>query len=55
MADEYHCDDCGKPLEECPMWIETMKIMEGMDSGEIKTITQTAEEFLKELKELQNE
>lgn len=55
MSDEYHCDDCGKLLEECPFWIETIKIMEDIDSGKIEMVTSTAEEFLKELKELEDD
>lgn len=54
MADEYHCDECGKLLEECDLWKETIKIMEDIDSGKIKMVTTTAEEFLNELKELES-
>lgn len=55
MADENHCDDCGKLLEECPFWQETIRIMKDIDSGKIKTETVSAEQFLKELKELEDE
>lgn len=55
MADEYHCDECGKPLEECEFYIEMEKILKDIDSGKIKMVTQSADEFIAELKELDKE
>ena len=45
------CDDCGKPLDECPMWKEAMRVKKGIEDGTIETRTCTLEEYLKELEE----
>lgn len=47
MTDEYHCDDCGKKLEDCEFWQEVEKSWEEMRKGNFKTCT--LEELLEDL------
>ena len=53
MSTEDICDECGLPVEECPLWIQAIESLEEIKKGNYKEYT--LGEYIKHLHDLEKE